>query len=90
MQVEQLLQEAGSRLCRQLGQPVKGLEDLAEQKRKVLEIREAARQIADHLNDACTAPLDTEQVTQAEAAANAGRFKKGKELIAQLRSAGGA
>ncbi len=77
LEMVQSLQDTGTQVAVRVGAPIKGLSG---------EIRETARKVVDSVNAACNAPPDQEMLRQSEADVAAARFRKGKEVIARLRS----
>lgn len=72
--------------ARETGEPIKELADLTADAVRVEAIRAVARDVVDAMDAAHQLPLDSDMLRQSEGDFAAGRFQKGKEVIARLRS----
>lgn len=72
--------------ARGTGEPIRELSDLTADAARVEGIRAVARGVVDAMDAAHQLPLDADMLRQSEEDFAAGRFQKGKDLIARLRS----
>ena len=86
LELAQTLVKGAADASQRLGRPVKGLPQLTEEVAGVQEVRSLAGKLVDFVNAARSAPLDLKKLEQSEAAFAQGRFIKGKDVIARLRS----
>ncbi len=82
----QLIQKEGEEVARRVGEPIKGLSELVSGMGRMLDIERAARRVVDSVNGANCSSIDQSMLKQSEADFSAGRFQKGKDVIARLRS----
>jgi hypothetical protein len=85
-ELAQSLQDMAARVAREGGEPIKGVLELADEAGRTAEIRAAARRVVDSVDAAHGLPLDQDMLKQSADDFAAGRFQKGKDVIARLRS----
>src|SRR5260370_9306636 len=85
-EVAQSLQDRAARVAQERGEPIKGVLELMDETVRMGEIRGAARDVVDSVNEACNGPLDTATLAQSEDDFASGRFQKGKGVMARFWS----
>jgi hypothetical protein len=82
----QAIQEMAEKVRRKTGEPIKWLPVLADEAKKVEEIRASARRLIDSVNTVFDDSLDQEMLKQSDEDFAAGRVKKDEGVISRLRS----
>jgi hypothetical protein len=79
------IQEVAEKIIRETGEPIRWLSELAEEARRVEEIRVSARRLVDSVNAVFDTHLDPAMLTKSDEDFAAGRFQKDKDVISRLR-----